>query len=277
MVSMGDVWDRTAEFLSDHLASILPIALLGIFVPAVISANLSELQQGALPGLKLALGMGSLLLAVVSFWGQLAIIALALDPGRGRGVGGVALRRLPAALLVALIVLIAGLLATIPFGVILALSGVDLSAMSTGAIPAVPAGGAAGLLVYGLLLLLLTLWLFARLAVTMPAIVGERLAVAALVRSWQLTRGVALRIVGVMILYVIVSVIASSAAQFGIGSIFRLLIGPASGISIASVLTTIIVAAVSTAFTVLGTAFTGKLFIALLAREGGRHEAVRTQ
>jgi uncharacterized membrane protein YbaN (DUF454 family) len=277
MISMGNVWDRTAEFLSDNLGAILPIALVGIFVPAVISANFSELQQGATPGLKAALGIGSLLLAIVSFWGQLAIIALALDPAHGRSAGGVALRRLPAALLVTLVILLVGLLATIPFGVILALNGVDLSAMSTGTIPTPPTGAAGAMLIYALLLIPLALWLFARLSVTMPAIVGERLALGALARSWKLTRGVALRIVGVIILYVVVSIVASSAAQFGIGSIFRLLTGATSGISIASVLTTIIVAAVSTAFTVLGTAFTAKLFVALLAREGGRHEAVRTQ
>jgi hypothetical protein len=277
MISMGSVWDRTAEFLSDNLSAVLPIALVGIFVPAVISANLTELQQGATPGLKTGLSIGSLLLAIASFWGQLAIVALALDPAQGRAAGSIALRRLPAALLVMLVSLVVGLLALIPFGVILALNGVDLSAMPAGTMPTPPAGAAGAMLIYALVLVPLALWLLARLAVTMPVIVGERRAIASLVRSWKLTRGAALRIAGVLILYFVVSIVASSAAQFGIGSIFRLLTGAASGISIASVLTTIIVAGVSTAFTVLGTAFTAKLFIALLAREGGRHEAVRTQ
>ena len=55
------------------------------------------------------------------------------------------------------------------------------------------------------------------------------------------------------------------------------LIGAEPGISIATVLTSIIVAAISTVFTVLYAIFTAKLFVALLIREGGRYEAVRTQ
>lgn len=277
MISMGTVWDRTAEFLSDNLGTILPIALVGIFVPAVVTANFAELQQGATPGLKAGLGIGSFLLAIASFWGQLAIVALALDPSQGRAAVRQATRRLPAAVAVMIVMLIVGLIALTPFGVILALSGVDLAAMQPGSMPTPPASAVGSILIYGILLLPVALWLFARFAVLLPVVVGERLALGAFGRSWRLTRGVALKIVGVLILYVAVSSVASSAAQFGIGSIFRLLTGAASGISIASVLTTIIVAGVSTAFTVLGTAFTAKLFIALLARDGGRETVVRTQ
>lgn len=277
MISMGNVWDRTAEFLSEHLGAILPIALLGIFVPAVISANLTELHEGAAAGLKLALGLGTLLLAIFSFWGQLAIIALALDPAESRAAGNFAMRRLPAALLVFVVLMVIALIATIPLGVIMALGGGDLTAGSSAAFATMSGGAKAGFAIYMLILVAVCLWLFARMAALFPIVVGERLALAAIPRSWRLTRGVALKIVGVFIVYVVVSAIASSAAQFGIGSIFRLLTGPAPGISIASVLTTVIVAAVSTSFTVLGTAFTAKLFIALLAREGGRSEAVRTQ
>ena len=45
MISMGSVWDRTAEFLSDHLGTILPIALLAIFVPAVVSRHFREIPR----------------------------------------------------------------------------------------------------------------------------------------------------------------------------------------------------------------------------------------
>lgn len=277
MISMGTVWDRTTEFLSDNLGAVLPIALLGIFVPTVISGNFSELQLTAAAGLKVALGIGTLLLALVSLWGQLAIVALALDSAHGRSAGELALRRIPAALAVTLIIVIALVIAVMPFGVILAVGGVDLSAMSAASFKNLSGGAAAGVILYGLALAAIGLWLFARLAVLAPAIVGERLTLGAFARSWRLTRGVALKIVGVLILYLVVSLVATSAAKLGIGTVLKLLIGNDPGISIATVLTTIIVAAVSTAFTVLAMAFTAKLFIALLVREGGRAEVVRAQ
>lgn len=268
MISMGSIWDRTAEFLSDQLGTIVPIALLAIFVPAVISGNFAELQRGAASGLATGLALGSFLLAIVSFWGQLAITALALDPGHGRAATGVATRRLPAALLVTLVLAVAALASLIPMGVILAASGVDLASVAPGSMPQVPPAGATGVIVYVLILLPVMLWLVARLAVTLPAIVGEGRALGAVARSWRLTRGVALKIAGVIILYAVVAIVANLAATTAFGAVMYLVAGPGEGgLSLATVLTSIVGGAVTTAFTVLGTAFTAKLFVALLLRE----------
>lgn len=277
MISMGNVWDRTTEFLSDHLGAVLPIALLGIFVPSILMDNFGALQQGARPGLAMALGLGTLVAVLVMLWGSLAITALTLDPAGGRGATRLALRRFPAALLVLLVMGVALLAVMIPFGVILAAGGVDFATMTPGSMPEMSGGASAAFVIYALLLLIVGLWLMSRLAVILPAVVGERLAIGAIARSWQLTRGAALRIFGVILLYFIVSGVASSAARFGVGTILKLLIGTEPGISIATVLTSVIVAAVSTAFTVLYAVFTAKLFVALLIREGGRSEAVRKQ
>jgi hypothetical protein len=274
MISMGSVWDRTAEFLSDNLGTILPIALLGIFVPAVITGNFAELRPGAAPGLAMGLGLGSLALALVTFWGQLAITALTLDPSHGRAATGVATRRFPAALLVMVVVLIAGLAASIPVGVILAASGVDVAAMAQESMPEIPAAAATAVALYVLILLPVMLWLVARLAELLPVIVGEGQALGAIARSWRLTRGVALKIAGVIILYAVVSIVANLAATTAFGAVMFLIAGRGEdGLSLATVLTTIVGGAVSTGFTVLGTAFTAKLFVALLLRE----EAAKAQ
>ncbi|MCW4461797.1 hypothetical protein OK349_08750 [Sphingomonas sp. BT-65] len=266
MISMGTVWDRTAEFLSDNLGTILPIALTAIFVPAAISGSLGELNRGATPGLAAGLGLASLLLAVVTFWGQLAITALALDPSLGKGAVPAATRRLPAGLLVMIVLLLAALLLAIPVGVILALNGVDFSAATPGAMPQVPPAAALWVTLYVLALLPVLLWLAARLAVVLPALVGERLAIGAIPRSWRLTGGVALKIVGVLILYAVVATVASLAATTAFGAVITLVAGRGEdGLSLATVLTGTVGGAVSTAFTVLGTAFTAKLFLALRA------------
>jgi hypothetical protein len=39
MVKMSTVWDRTAEFLSDNIGAIVPVALLAFFVPASIGGS----------------------------------------------------------------------------------------------------------------------------------------------------------------------------------------------------------------------------------------------
>lgn len=268
MISMSTVWDRTAEFLSDNLGSILPIALAAIFVPAAVSGSLAELRPGAAPGLAASIGIASLLLALVTFWGQLAITALALDPALGRGTARIATRRLPAALLVTIVLLAAAVLLAIPVGVILAVSGVDMSGTATGAMPRVPPAAALWVALYVLLLLPVLLWLAARLAVVLPAVVGDRLALGAIPRSWRLTRGAALKIVGVLLLYVVVATVANLAATTTFGAVMMLIAGRGEdGLSLATVLTSIIGGAVATGFTVLGAAFTAKLYLALRARK----------
>ncbi len=270
MISMGNVWDRTAEFLSDNLGSVMPLALLAIFVPAVISGNFSELQQGAGTGLALGLGIGSLVLALVGFWGQLAITALALDPSLARAAGATATRRFPAALLVMIVILAAMLVAILPVPVILAVAGVDLTAaMRSGAMPGIPSSAGLWIFLYLLILFPLILWAMARLAVALPALVDEGLALGAIGRSWTLTRGATWRIVGVLLLYVVVSTVANLAATTAFGAIMYLVAGRGEdGLSLATVLTTIVGGAVATGFTVLAAAFTAKLFEALRARSG---------
>lgn len=273
MVSMGSVWDRTAEFLSDNLGTLLPIALLAIFVPTTISSNLSGLQPSVTPGTAMLLGLGVFVLALVSFWGQLAVTALAIDPAQGRQASQLATRRFPAALLLMIVMVVVGIVLMIPVGVILAVGGIDLTTLEGSAMPDIPPSVAPWVFLYFLVLLVLGCWVMARLAVVIPSVVGDRLAIGAIPRSWRLTRGIALKIVGVLILYVIVSIVANLAATTAFGAVMYLVAGRGEeGISLASVLTTIVGGAVSTGFTVLGTAFLAKLYIALLAR----HEAAAT-
>ncbi|MBX3594105.1 hypothetical protein [Sphingomonas sp.] len=268
MISMGNVWDRTAEFLSDNLGAVVPIALLAIFVPAVISGNFTDLQQGASAGLRMGLSIAGLILALVSFWGQLSITALALDPSLGLSATRIGTRRLPAALLVMVVVVLCALLLAVPFGVLLAVAGVDLSNIGSGTMPAIPVAARLWVAAYLLLLVPLVLWLAARLSVLVPAVVGEGKSLGAIGESWRLTRGVALRIVGVLILYVIVSSVASLAATTAFGAVARLAVGSGEdGLSLATVLTAVVSGAVGTAFTVLATAFAAKLFVALRARD----------
>ncbi|MGK6356329.1 hypothetical protein ACMGDH_14030 [Sphingomonas sp. DT-207] len=266
MVAMGNVWDRTAEFLSENVAAILPIALVAFFIPTSITGSLEPARATGGEGFKLGFGAMQLVFAILSLWGSLAITALALDAGKASAAAGVALRRLPAMLVVAIVMFVAiGVLAA-PIGVMLARAGIDFMApedMSNFQLG--PATGGA-IALYALVLVVVLFWLGARLIVATAVIVREGRVLGALGRSWQLTRRHALRIIGVLILYVIVAWVAYLAATAVFGSIFALVAGgEGEGVTLASVLTSIVAAAVQAGFSVLGAAFTAKLYLALAA------------
>lgn len=273
MVKMGTVWDRTAEFLSDNIGAILPIALLAFFVPASIEGNFEAAMQGASVELVLALRLVQLAFGILSLWGSLAIAAMALDIAGSDNAGAVAGRRLPAALAVSIAMIAAVIVLTLPVPAVLAANGVDLQAIVRGDKFDLGGGLAAFVAIYLIVLVALLIWLAARLAVTTPVIVREKRMFSAFTQSWKLTRGFALRIVGVILLFVLVSWVSRLAAQTVFGSIFALVAGGGDGITLASVLTSIVVAVVQTGFTLLVPAFTAKLYLALAADRGLREGA----
>lgn len=269
MVKMGNVWDRTAEFLSDNIGAILPIALLAFFVPASIEGNFEAARLGAGPGLGLLLGLLQLAFAVLAVWGGLVITAMALEMDGSRW--RIALRRLPATILVSIVMILAIVVLASPILGVMVAAGYDFSAMERVETVDLAPSTLLMTVIYGLVLMGVLLWLGARLIVTTPVIVGESRMLGALGRSWRLTRGYALRIVGVLILYVVVAWVAHLAASTVFGSIFALVAGgDGEGISLAGVLTSIVAGAVQTAFSVLGPAFTAKLYLALSAEAGLR-------
>lgn len=267
-VSMSVVWDRTAEFLNDHFGAVAGIAALAIFVPGAIGEILTPLGADAGQGLKVGLGLLALVFLVLSFWGQLAITALALDPAAGQAWGR-ATRRLGALILVMLALGLIAAVLTVPIFVLMAINGVDLTRMQeVGAMAAMTPGAAGTIGLYALIAVPFTLWLMARIAVLpIAVVVAEHLSLGALRRSFRLTRGLALKIIGVLLLYGVVMWVATLAVETVVGSILRLVLGGDGPITAASVITAVTVALVSTIFSVIGTVFPAKLYLAAMARE----------
>lgn len=267
MVKMSTVWDRTAEFLSDNIGAIVPIALLAFFVPASIGGNFEAVYPTASVGLTLALRLVQLGFAVLSIWGSLAITALALGGANGETAGAIARRRLLPSLAVSVVLGAAVMALTLPVPAFLALNGYDLMAIARGETVEVSSTAAGIVTIYVLALLIACLWIGARLIVVTPVIVREGRMFGAIPQSWRLTRGSSWRIIGVLILFVVVAMVSALAASTVFGSIFSLIAGrDDDGISLAGVLTSIVTAAVQTAFMVLLPAFTAKLYLALSAQ-----------
>ena len=263
MVSMGTVWDRATEFLSDNLAAIFPLALCAIFIPSAISQSIAPL--GAL-GVTAMLGVKivALCLSLVSLWGKVAIMALALDAAAGRGSAiATANRRSLPIIGVTLVIAAAVVALMVPVAIALAVAGFDFQAAMTSGKPAVPPGVAGFLLLYMLLFCCALIWFSARLALVVPTMIMERRGVGVFARSFKLTRPVQWKIVGVLILYVIVVSVSLLAAEFVFGSLLGLIAGGDRPVTVATVLTAILVSVVATGFSVLATAFTAKLYLAV--------------
>lgn len=265
MVRMGTVWDRTAEFLSENIGAIVPLAIIAFFVPASIEGNFEAARVGAGAGLKFAIGMLQLAFAILSLWGSLAITAMALDPVGAPAAARGASRRLPAMLVVSLVMFVAVLLLAAPVAAMLMRGGFDFMAMDDMSDFQLDAATGGMIALYTLVVGAVLLWVAARLIVTTAVVVRERQMLGALGRAWRLTRGHALRIVGVLILYAVVAWVAYLAAATVFGSIFALVAGgEGEGVTLAGVLTSIVTAAVQAGFSVLGAAFSAKLYLALI-------------
>ncbi|MEN2785868.1 hypothetical protein ACFOKI_10320 [Sphingomonas qilianensis] len=262
-ISMGNVWDRATDFLSDNMGVVVPIALLTIFLPSSLSASIAPFAKQS-PTASMIVSAVGLVLTLIGLWGQLAIIALATQQRAGRGP---AVRTANARLLpligISLLAVIAGFALFVPIPVALSLAGYDFRGAMGGQRVPVSGGVAMFVSVYGLLLLPLFLFLVARLSLLTPVVVRERRGVGAFKRSFVLTRGITWKVIGVLILYCIVFGVAMLAARTVFGSIFQLIAGGEGEISLATVLTSVVVSVVQTSFFVLAAAFEGKLYLAV--------------
>ncbi|WP_374145540.1 hypothetical protein [Sphingomonas sp. 28-63-12] len=268
-VNMGTVWDRATEFLGDNIAAVTPIALAAIFLPASINDAIAPLATSN-PGMQTGINVAGLLLAVVSVFGQLAIIAMAVDHGRTAAEAArSALAQLLMAIIITILVVALVMIGLLPLVGLLVAAGIDVKVFASNdqaaiaqTLSAMPTGFGWAIAAYSLLWVIGSIWASARFSLGFPALVDERRGFGALARSWQLTRGLALKIVGVLLLYVIVSGVAALAAKAAFGGVLGLVAGGTAPGSFAAVVTSIAVGAVGTAFAVLQAAFIAKLFVA---------------
>ena len=270
MVSISNVWDRTIEFVGEQRYRLVPIAFLAILIPSMISDILTEVSATSGQATKLAVGGLSLAAAIATLWGQLAISSLAID---GIGARRASERLLPA-LGVYLLMAAVGIMVVVALSLALMIgSGIDLAGIdwSNPGQQAVAASHRLGwiALVVPLAVLVIFIAVIVRLSPLTGVIVAERLGVGAIPRSYALTRGLGLRLFGVVLVYAMVSIVAGWAATAVLGSVFELVFGGDGALSVSRLLTAFFTAAVQAVFTVLAAAFAAKLYVACAARDKG--------
>ena len=266
IATMSTVWDRTAEFLSDNLVALTPIVLFGIFVPLSVFGSLFPLQATTGPVGGVVIAAILLVLSLVQVWGGIAITALAFDPAAGRGPAvATASRRLLPVIAISLLALLIVFVATLPIGVALGFGGLDPATLNgdTVSLAGVDGGAIAFSFFYALVLFLVFIWAYLRFfTLIVPIMVMERRGPGVFKRNLVLTRGIAWKLFGMLVLYVVVLQVSVLAAQGVVGSVLRLLLGGEGVVTVAGVLTHIVVAAISTIFSVMAVAFTAKVYLA---------------
>lgn len=271
MVQMGIVWDRTTAFASERLGALLPIAIVLLFLPISVQLAIDPVLVKA--GLTARIGVLAVF-AAIELLGTLAIVTLALDQAQQAGQAcRTAARRWPAMVGVLIVLIVAAGILAAPIGVAIAGSGIDFAAMEAGGGAAQLSPGAALFIgFYAIAYAIVLLWATARLLLIEPVVIVERRGLGAIPRAFALTRGLTWRIVGVILLYAIVAGVAALAAQTVFGSILRLIAPDDGDVGIASVITAIIVGAVSTGFKVLAAIFVAKLYLAIHGNAEGLAE-----
>lgn len=266
MVKIGSVWDSTTDVLAGRAALLVPLAALAFFLPAVLQ-NALMLYGGTSPGVAVAglfVGIAALLISV---WGQLATLAIASDPSTTLQTAGQrATRRLPADLLILLVLGGLTLLLIVPIVIALSATGYDFAALAawngTDDLPPLAPGAAAFVALYALVLVVGGLWVMARLFLVNAVVLNERRGIGAIGRSVQLTRGLTLKLIGVAVLFIVVFLVAFLAAKSVVGLVARLLLGPAN-ITTAQFLAAIAGAALTASFTVVVQVFAARLYAAV--------------
>jgi hypothetical protein len=279
MVRMSDVWDRASDVIARRSGILVSIALLFLWLPGLVRTVATVAVRGsatmaspgpatASPGGVLLLGLLGLAALVLALIGHLALVAVAGDPAIGRDAAlRVARRRFWPYVGIMAIVIAALTILSLPLLIAVARVYPALAAMGAGGLPQVGSGTGWFVLVYSVALAVLVLWVEARLIVVLtPIVVNERLGLGSIARAWALTRGLTWRIVGVLLLFAVVSLVAVLAVQGAVGVTLRLLLG-GSQVGLVLFLTMAAVSLVGCVIAVVVAAFSAQLYLAI---SGGR-------
>lgn len=264
-VRMGTVWDGAVDVAQGRAGILAPIAAGTLFAPSVIQ-NAFIAYAPTAPAL---VGLVSILVALVSLWGQLQIIAVAFDPSTdaARARGQATARLLPS-IGVGLVIGLIAVVAALPLVVMLVAAGMRLTpgAITNPALMTPPSPGVAAVAgLYALAFVLAAIALGARLMPSNAVVLNERRGVGAIARSFALTRGLTWRLIGVTILFGIVFLVATLAAQGIVGVVLRLALGP-DNIATATFLAAVVGAAVSATLFTLAYVFIARFYALLTGR-----------
>lgn len=273
MIRIGTVWERTTEVIAGRASLLAWLAGLFLFAPGVLQAIMRLLAIGnPSSSMKLLAAIVGLAVVVFALWGTLAMIAMASDPSVDRREAIAQARgRLPAALGVMLVILVVTLVVVVlPLSFMVA-GSIDMARLEQGA-PALDAATAAKAGWLLIVMSIVALLVGARLLPLFAVVLLERRGLGAFARSFALTRGSTIRLIGLMLLYAVVALVLIWATTFVLGVTGRILFGQtgqAWTVLLVSIATGILTAGLS----VLQSVFSAQFYLAARAHFDRRDDA----
>lgn len=253
-ISMSAIWDESAALIRRESHLLVPVALATVGIGSVISGLMQPETPAA--GLGAMGALGFVLGNILGLIGNLALMALALMPGMSVGESlRLAVVRLPKMLGIVALFLIVLIVTMIPIMIILKMSGAPISAnMTAEELPGVA-------ILMALIVGAALLYISARL-LTLSAVVVDRNppAIEAIKLSFASTRGIVAKIVGVVLLFFIVTLVVSGAVASISGIVFGM-IGKAVGVPLLGKgLTVLATGMVSALLSIVSTVFAAMLY-----------------
>jgi hypothetical protein len=254
-LSITTAWNETAAFARREAPLLYPIAFALIALPsALLQAMMPVAAPGEIPpaGAWLAMVPVALLTSLI---GTLAITYLALRPGTSVGEAlAVGVRRFLILVGAALLMGLALVLAMIP---ILLIVGV---AAGTGGGP--PSTALALVPLLAILPLIAFVWV--RLMLMTPVTVAEPGgSIAVIRRSWALTRGHFWTLLGFVLLFVLVAMVASIAVSAVGGLIVYVIAGPPQPGSAPMIAVLLVAALLNSVISALFATFVARIYVQL--------------
>lgn len=260
-LSISGAWEETKGLLARDGRLFASVALALIVLPSAVMGVVDPRLEptDAAPGWFNVL---IFLVFLISLAGQLALIRLAVGPSvTVGGAIGHGVQRLPIYVLSLIILFVGIVVLTLPFAFAAVAMGLNLEAAAAEAIT----GPILGLM---FLYLLVILVLMTRFTMAMPVASVERAGpLTILTRSWQLTSGHWLKLLGFLIVFSIAAVLVLLAVGAVLGSLIALLFDSRGPMTVAALIEGLIAAVVTGIFSVLFTLMLARIYVQLSGRD----------
>lgn len=247
-LSISRAWDETRSRIAADGRLYVTVALALIALPAAIGQFVTA--SGQVARTPTSMGEALLMIAVwlIGLVGQLALLRLALGTSVSVGESiAHGARRAPAYFGAVILIIVAIALVTIPFLIVLAAMGVTIDPQAA-APPAV--------IVLFLLYVAIVLYFAVRMLMSSPVASAEAVGPFGIIkRSWQLTKGHVLRLIGFLVLFLLAVLIVVGAvsllANLSVGLIFGVVEPLSAGALIIALIEAFASAIATTVFVVM--------------------------
>lgn len=264
-LSVTKAWNESVAFVKAEARLLFPLAFMLVALPAAVTrALVPVVPPGETPpaGPWIAAAVLAMVAALV---GNLAISCLAIRPGVSVGEAlAQAARRSPLLVAAALLIVCAFLALAFMLSFVVALVVVGASAGSAATPGSAELGRAAVIL--AVVLIPVLVFFSARLLLMAPVAAAERGGPFAIIsRSWRLTQGNSVKLVGLILMLFLLALVLQVAVESVLGTLFILLAGPAQPGSISALLILLAMAALNMVLAV----YVGTLVARIYAQAAG--------